>query len=53
MPPIIEDGIYISNCKLKVNIFNEYFANQCTINDNGGVLPNFNSKINTSLSMEY
>ena len=48
--PIIEDGTFISNCKLKANIFNEYFANQCTINDNGSVLPNFISKIDTSLS---
>ena len=46
---IIEDGTYISNCKLKADIFNKYFAHQCTINDNGSVLPNFISKTDTSL----
>ena len=35
IPPIIVNGIYISNCKQKADIFNMYFANQCTINDNG------------------
>ena len=49
IPPIIEDGTYISNCKLKADIFNKYFAHQCTINDNGSVLPNFISKTDTSL----
>ena len=49
IPPIIEDGTYISNCKLKAEIFNKYFAHQCTINDNGSVLPNFISKTDTSL----
>ena len=39
----------ISNCKLKAEIFNKYFAHQCTINDNGSVLPNFMSKTDTSL----
>ena len=49
IPPIIEDGTCISNCKLKAEIFNKYFAHQCTINDNGSVLPNFISKTDTSL----
>ena len=47
IPPIIEDGTYISNCKLGAEIFNKYFAHQCTINDNGSVLPNFISKTDT------
>ena len=34
IPPIIENGVYISNCKQKADIFNQYFADQCTINDN-------------------
>ena len=37
----------ISNCKLKADIFNKYFAHQCTINDDGSVLPNFISKTDT------
>ena len=50
IPPIIENGVYISNCKQKADIFNQYFANQCTINDNGSVLPNSISKIDASSS---
>ena len=48
--PIIENGVYIPNCKQKADIFNQYFANQCTINDNGSVLPNSISKTDASLS---
>ena len=46
IPPINNNGLYISNCKQKAHIFNEYFANQCTINANGSVLPNFILKTN-------
>ena len=31
-------------------MFNQYFANQCTVNDNGSILPNFISKTVASLS---
>ena len=38
IPPIIDDDIFISNFKKKADLFNDYFANQCIINDNGSVL---------------
>ena len=41
IPPIIENGIFISNFKKKADIFNKYVSNQCTRNDNGSVLPRF------------
>ena len=50
IPPIIDNGVYISNCKQKADIFNQYFANQCTVNDNGSILLNFISKTNALLS---
>ena len=50
IPPIIKDGMYISNFKEKSEIFNEYFAKQCTINDNGSLLPRFIPTTNASLS---
>ena len=50
IPPLMENGVFISNCREKADIFNKYFANQCTINDNGSVLPNFISKTDASLS---
>ena len=49
-PPIIDNGVYISNCKQKADIFNQYFANQCTVNDNSNILLNFISKTDASLS---
>ena len=50
IPPIIDNDIYISNSEKKADIFNEYFANQCTINDNGSVLPRFVSKTDELLT---
>ena len=28
IPPIIDDGVFISNFKKKADLFNDYFANQ-------------------------
>ena len=50
IPPIIDNDIFISNFEKKADIFNEYFANQCTINDNDSVLPRFVSKTDALLS---
>ena len=50
IPPIVNGGEYISKCKDKVRVFNEYFANQCTINENGSTLPDVHMKTNTSLN---
>ena len=50
IPPLMENGAFISNCREKADIFNKYFANQCTINNNGSVLPNLTSKTDASLS---
>ena len=50
IPPIIENGIFISNFKKNADIFNDYFSNQCTINDNGSVLPRVVPKTEALLS---
>ena len=50
IPPIIMEGVYISNCNEKAEIFNNYFASQCTLNDNGSVLPEFVPMIDKTLS---
>ena len=50
IPPIIDDGFFISNFKKKADIFSEYFANQCTINVNDSVLPNLVPNTDASLS---
>ena len=41
IPPILEDGKIISDFHLKSNIFNNYFANQCSPNNTSSVLTPF------------
>ena len=50
IPPIIEDDRYITNCKQKADIFNEYFATQCRILDNDSALPEYIPKTKETLS---
>ena len=53
IPAIIDDGVFISNFKKKADLFNDYFANQWIINENGSVLPRFVPKTNVLLSHVY
>ena len=39
IPLILEDGKFISDFHLKSNIFNDYFAKQCTVNNIPNSLP--------------
>ena len=39
IPPLLVDGKYITDINTKANIFNEYFAEQCTLLKNNSVLP--------------
>ena len=39
IPPLIENDVYVTNFQEKASIFNDYFAKQCTIHDNGSTLP--------------
>ena len=45
-----DNDMHISNFEKKADIFNEYFANECTINDNSSVLPRFISKTTALLT---
>ena len=51
IPPIIVNDCYISNCKQKADIFNDFFASQCNIIENSSVLPEFMPKTMASLSI--
>ena len=53
IPPISNNGVYVTNFKEKAKLFNDFFANQCTINDNGSVLPSFISKTDKALSHTF
>ena len=41
IPPILDRGTFIINCKEKAKLFNEYFCKQCTLIVNDSILPNF------------
>ena len=48
--PIIENDVYITDFLQKATIFNDYFAKQCTIHDNGSTLPSLIYRTNSVLS---
>ena len=53
MPPLLENGVFITNFQTKANIFNNHFVEQCSLisNDSVHVLPNPVSRFcNSSLS---
>ena len=39
IPPFLIDGKFLTDIKTKANIFNKFFADQCTPLKNGSVLP--------------
>ena len=39
IPPLLVDDKHVTDIKTKANIFNEYFAQQCTLLKNSSVLP--------------
>lgn len=48
--PIIENNVYVTDFSQKASIFNDYFAEQCTIHDNGSTLPPLHCRTNSLLS---
>ena len=50
IPPIIENNVYVTNFLQKATIFNDFFADQCTIHDNGSTLPPMKLRTNSVLS---
>ena len=45
-PPILLNGVFITNFQNKAYLFNEYFVQQCSILQNGSVLPHIDYKTN-------
>ena len=50
IPPIIENNVYVTDFSRKATIFNDYFAEQCTIHNNGSTLPPLHYRTNSLLS---
>ena len=44
IPPVLVNGELVSDFEQKANLFNNYFASQCTPIKNGSKLPNFSYK---------
>ena len=50
IPPLFVNNIYITKCNDKAEIFNNYFASQCTPFSNDSTLPNFSPLTENTLS---
>ena len=50
IPPLPENGIFVTNFETKANIFNDHFVERCSQINNESVLPNFVSRCHSSLS---
>ena len=51
IPPLFHENKFITNFKEKAELFNTFFANQCTLLNNSSVLPNNLTKLtNKSLN---
>ena len=44
IPPLLENGIFVTNFQNKADIFNNLFMKQCSALDNGSNLPLFRAK---------
>ena len=50
IPPLLENGVFITNFQAKADIFNELFVEQCSIIPNNSVLPPLIFRTNNKLS---
>ena len=46
IPPILLNGVFITNFQNKANLFNEFFLQQYSILQNGSVLPHIDYETN-------
>ena len=49
IPPLLENGIFVTNVQTKANIFNDYFVEQCSAIPTGSTLPTFLPKCDNAL----
>ena len=50
IPPLLENGVFVTNFQTKASIFNNHFVEQCSLISNDSVLPNRGSRCNSTLS---
>ena len=44
IPPLLENGLFVTKFQTKANIFNEFLVQQCSLNQNNSALPRFISR---------
>ena len=49
IPPMLCNGIFVTNIYEKITLFNTFFADQCTPINNSSTLPPFEYKINSNI----
>ena len=49
IPPILENGLFVTNLKAKASLFNNYFVGQCSVIETSSTLPAFLPRCSTSL----
>ena len=45
IPPILENGLFVTNLEAKANLFNDYFVEQCCAIATGSTLPAFDQGV--------
>ena len=50
IPSLLENGVFVTDFQVKVNVFNDHFVEQCSLIDDESALRNFVSRCNSSLS---
>lgn len=49
IPPLLENGLFLTNVQEKANVLNDYFVEQCCAVSTGSTLPNFRPRCNVLL----
>ena len=49
IPPLLDNGTFITNFQTKADTFNELFVQQCPLNQNNSVVQRFISRYNTTV----
>ena len=44
IPPLLDGGTFIINCKEKAKLFNDFFSKQCTLIIDESIFPDFHYK---------
>ena len=50
IPPLLENGVFVTDFAEKAQLFNDHFARQCSTIDTGSVIPSLNPKTTTKIA---